>query len=92
VVIDDELQWEDSQVKGYEACPLVVQSITVFFGEESVCEVERWFGSEKVDSTHTGLGGRWQKIRIDEGRHADIIELIEDFGHSVDESDVLEWG
>ncbi len=70
VIIDDELQWAESQVEGYEECPMVVQSITVFLGEDSVCEVERWFGSEKVDSTHTGLGGRWQTIRVDEGGHA----------------------
>ena len=91
VVIDDELQWEESQVEGYEECPMVVQSITVFLGEESVCEVERWFGSEKVDSTHTGLGGRWQTIRVDEGGHEGLIELLEDCGHSVDEPDVPEW-
>ena len=91
VVIDDELQWEESQVEGYTECPMVVQSITVFLGEESVCEVERWFGSEKVDSTHTGLGGRWQTIRIDEGGHAGLIELLDELGHSIDEPDVPEW-
>jgi len=91
VVIDDELQWEESQVEGYDECPMVVQSITVFLGEDSVSKVERWFGSEKVDSTHTGLGGRWQTIRVDEGGHAGLIELLEDFGHSVDEPDVPEW-
>ena len=91
VVIDDELQWEESQVEGYDECPMVVQSITVFLGEESVSEVERWFGSEKVDSTHTGLGGQWQTIRIDEDGHAGLIELLEDFGQSVDEPDVPEW-
>ena len=91
VVIDDELQWEESQVEGYDECPMVVQSITVFLGEDSVSEVERQFGSEKVDSTHTGLGGRWQTIRVDEGGHAGLIELLEDFGHSVDEPDVPEW-
>ena len=91
VVIDDELQWEESQVEGYEECPMVVQSIAVFLGEDSVCEVERWFSSEKVDSTHTGLGGRWHTIRVDEAGHAGLIELLEDFGHFVDEPDVPEW-
>jgi hypothetical protein len=91
VVIDDELQWEESQVEGYDECPMVVQSITVFLGEDSVCKVERWFGSEMVDPTHTGLGGRRQTIRVDEGGHAGLIELLEDFGHSVDEPDVPEW-
>ena len=91
VVIDDVLQWETSQVEGYEECPMVVQSITVFLSEDSVYEVERWFGSEKVDSTHTGLGGRWQTIRVDDGGHDGIIELLEDFGHPVDEPDVPPW-
>ena len=91
VVIDDELQWEESQVEGYDECPMVVQSITVFLGEESVCEVERWFGSEMIDPTHTGLGGRWETLRVDEGGHGGLIELLEDFGHSVDEPDVPEW-
>jgi hypothetical protein len=91
VVVEDELQWEESQVEGYDECPLVVQSITVFLGEEAVCKVERWFGSEKVDSTHTGLGGRWESIRVDEGGHEGLIELLEDFGHAVDDPDVPEW-
>jgi hypothetical protein len=70
---------------------MFVQSITVFLGEDLVFEMERWFGSEKVDSTHTGLGGRWQTIGVDEGGHAGLIELLEDFCHSVDEPDVPEW-
>ena len=91
VVIDDELQWEESQVEGYDECPMVVQSITVFLGEEPVCVVERWFGRELVDQTHTGLGGRWETLRVDEGGHGGLIELLEDFGHSIDEPDVPEW-
>ena len=91
VVIDDELQWEESQVEGYDEFPMVVQSITVFLGEEPVCVVERWFGSELVDPTHTGLGGRWETLRVDEGGHGGLIELLEDFGHSIDEPDVPEW-
>ncbi len=91
VVINDELEWEASNVEGYEEYPTVVQSITVFLDEDKVCEVERWFGIEKVDSTHTGLGGRWQTIRVDEGGHEGLIELLEDFGHDVDEPDVPEW-
>jgi len=91
VVIDDELQWEESQVEGYDEFPMVVQSITVFLGEESVCVVERWFGSELVDPTHTGLGGRWETLRVDEGGHEGLIELLEDFGHSIGEPEVPEW-
>ena len=91
VVIDEELQWEESHAEGYEECPMVVQSITVFLGEESVCVVKRWFGSEMVDPTHTGLGGRWETLRVDEGGNEGLIELLEDFGHSIDEPDVPEW-
>lgn len=91
VVIADDLQWKESQVAGYVECPTVVQSITVFGGEEAVYEAERWFGSEKVDSTHTGLDGRWQTIRVDEGGHEGLIELLEDFGHAIDVPDVPEW-
>jgi hypothetical protein len=91
VVIEDVLQWETSQVEGYEEYPMVVQSINVFLGEESVCEVERWFGSEMVDPTHTGLGGRWEAIRVDEGGHEGLIELLEDFGLAVDDPDVPGW-
>jgi len=91
VVIDEELQWEESHVEWYEECPTVVQSITVFLGEESVCVVERWFGSEMVDPTHTGLGGRWETLRVDEGGHEGLIELLEDFCHSIDEPAVPEW-
>ena len=89
--VEDDLQWEESQVEGYIEFPTVIQSIEVFFGNELVYEVERWFGSEKVDSTHTGLGGRWQTIRVDDGGHDGIIELLEDFGHPVDEPDVPPW-
>jgi hypothetical protein len=91
VVVDNELQWEESLVEGYEESSMVVQSISVFLGEEAVCKVERWFGSEKVDPTHTGLGGRWETIRVDEGGHEGLIELLEDFGHAVDDPDVPEW-
>ena len=91
VVVDNELQWEESLVEGYEESSMVVQSISVFLGEEAVCKVERWFGSEKADPTHTGLGGRWETIRVDEGGHEGLIELLEDFGHAVDDPDVPEW-
>jgi hypothetical protein len=91
VEFDDDLQWEESQVEGYEAYPIVVQSITVFLGEESVYEFERWFGSEKVDPTHTGLAGRWVTILVDDSGDNGIIELLEDFGLSLDEPDVPPW-
>ena len=91
VDIEEYLQWEESQVEGYKECPLITQSITVFLDEEAVCEVERWFGSEKVDSTHTGLGGRWETIRVDENENEGLIQLLEDFGYAVDDPDVPEW-
>ncbi len=42
VVIDDELQWEESQVEGYDECPMVVQSITVFLGKEVEVSADRY--------------------------------------------------
>jgi hypothetical protein len=91
ITVDEDLQWEESQIEGYKEYPIVIQSIEVFLDDELVYECARWFGSEKLDSTHTGLGGRWVAIRVDEGGHDGIIELLEDFGHSVEEPYVPEW-
>ena len=91
ITIDDELQWEESLVNGYKECPVVIQSIEVFLGNELIYECNRFFGSEKIDPTHTRLGERWVTIRVDDGDHDGLIELLEDFGHTVDEPDVPEW-
>ena len=91
VAFDDDIQWEESQVEGYKEFPIVIQSIEVFLGDELVYECERWFGSEQVDSSHTGLGGRWETIRVDEDGDSGIFELLENFGLSVDEPDVPGW-
>lgn len=89
--VEDDLQWEESLVNGYKECPVVIQSIEVFWGDELICECTRLFGSEKIDPTHTGLSGRWVTIRVDDGDHECLIELLEDFGHTVDEPSVPEW-
>ena len=86
----DDLQWEESESDAYEECPLVVQRFTVFLGDEIVYEGERWFGSELEDPTHTGTGGRWATIRVDDGGD-EAIEAIEDFGLEVDWPDVPAW-
>ena len=91
ITVNEDLQWEESQVEGYRECPIVIQSLEVFLDDELVYECARWFGSEKLDSTHTGLGGRWVTIRVDEGGQEGIFDLLEDFGCSVDEPDVPEW-
>jgi len=91
VVVEDELDWEESKVEGFLECPMIDQSITITWGDESVYEVVRWFGSEMVDPTHTGLGGRWETTRVDDGGHESLIELLEDFGHSVDDPEVPDW-
>ena len=91
VVFDDDIQWEESQVEGYKEFPIVIQLIEVFLGDALVYKCERWFGSEKVDSGHTGLGGRWETIRVDEGGDGGIFELLENFGLSVDDPDVPGW-
>lgn len=91
IKFQDLLQWEESQVKGYQECPIVIQSIEVFLGDELVYECERWFGSELVDQTHTGLGGRWETIRIDDGGHEGLIELLNVLDHSLEAPNVPEW-
>jgi len=86
----DDLRWEESESDTYEECPLVVQRFTVFLGDEIVYEGERWFGSELEDATHTGTGGRWATIRVDDGGDG-ADQVLEDFGLEVDWPDVPAW-
>jgi hypothetical protein len=91
VDVDDVLQWIESQVDGYLQCPVVIQTINIFIGKELVCKLKREYGSEYIDPTHTGLGGRWTTLRIDEGGGDAVLEILSDFGHTVEEPSVPPW-
>lgn len=87
----DELEWEDCVSPGYEECPLVTQIFKVYHKDELIYEGQRLFGSEPVDPTHTGLGGRWQTIQVDMGDENRTIDALEDLGLEVEWPDVPEW-
>lgn len=91
VEIDDELEWEKSVSDDYEECPLVVQTFTVLLGEEIIYEGVRMFGSELVDSTHTGAGGRWEAIQVDGGDEDSVCSALEELGLEIEWPDVPAW-
>ena len=91
VEVDDDLQWEESTIEGFSEVPTVIQTYKIFFGNELVYEGERWYGKELIDSTHTGSGGRWEVIRVDEGGSDPAIEILAEFKIFVDEPDVPDW-
>ena len=91
VEVDDELEWEESVSAEYEECPLVIQTFTVLLGEEEIYEGVRMFGSELVDPTHTGSGGRWEAIQVDEGDEDSVCSALEELGLEVDWPDVPAW-
>lgn len=88
VEVDDELEWEESVSDQYEECPLVIQTFTVLLGEEKIYEGVRMFGSELVDPTHTGTGGRWEAIQVDAGDEDSVCSALEELGLEVDWPDV----
>ena len=91
VEVNDDLQWDDSTVEGFSKAPTVIQTYKIFFGEELVFEGERWYGKELIDPTHTGLGGRWEVIRVDDGGSDPALEILEEFAMYVDEPNVPDW-
>lgn len=91
VLISDETEWEESVLPEYEACPVVTQTFKVYLGDELLYKGQRMFGSELVDSTHTGSGGRWEAIQVDMGDENRTIEALEDLGHEIEWPDVPEW-
>ncbi len=80
LAIDESTTWEESVVDGFKEFPVVCQRFRVLIGEEVVYEGERLFGGSIEDPTHTGAGGRWTAIRIDENEHGTAERVIEDFG------------
>ena len=91
VAIEDDLEWEESMVDCYTECPVVNQHFTVSLGGTAVYEGYRQFGSSLEDPTHTGMGGRWATIRIDDEGHATAEEALEDLGVEIDWPDVPTW-
>jgi len=91
VEVEDDTQWDESTIEGFSEAPTVIQTYKIFFGNELVYEGERWYGKELIDPTHTGLGGRWEVIRVDEGGSDPALEILEEFDIYVDEPDVPNW-
>lgn len=91
VEVSNELDWEESVSPEYQECPIVTQTFKVYLGDQILYKGQRMFGSELIDPTHTGLGGRWESIQIDMGDENRTIEALEDLGHEVEWPDVPEW-
>jgi hypothetical protein len=91
VEVSEDIEWEESVSPEYEECPVVTQTFKVYLGDELLHEGYRMFGSELVDPTHTGAGGRWETIQVDMGDEKQTIEALEDLGHEIEWPDVPEW-
>lgn len=91
VEVEDDVQWDESTIEGFSEAPTVIQTYKIFFGNELVYEGERWYGKELIDPTHTGLGGRCEVIRVDEGGSDPALEILSEFKIFVDEPDVPDW-
>lgn len=91
VEILEDVEWEESVSDQYEECPLVTQIFKVYLGDELLYEGHRLFGSEIVDPTHTGLGGRWLPIQVDMGDEDAVVDALEDLGIEIESPDVPAW-
>jgi hypothetical protein len=91
VEVSEDIEWEESVSPEYEECPVVTQTFKVYLGDELLHEGYRMFGSELVDPTHTGAGGRWETIQVDMGDENQTIEVLEDLGYEIEWPDVPEW-
>jgi hypothetical protein len=89
--VSEDLIWEESQVDGFTEAPLVIQTYKVFLGNDEVFKGERHYGSEMIDPTHTGMGGRWDVIRVDDGGYGGVFALLENFGLEVEAPEVPAW-
>jgi hypothetical protein len=43
-----------------------------------VCEWDRVYGCEFVDTSHTGLGGKLVEIRLDDREQGDVEDMLSD--------------
>ena len=84
LLLKEDTRWEESLVDGYSEFPAVTQTFRVMLGNVLVYEGERVFGSSLEDPTHTGHGGRWVAIRIDDEEHADAEAVLEELGLELD--------
>lgn len=91
VDVAETTEWEETDSPHYEEAPLVTQEFKVYLGEELLYHGERLFGSELNDRTHTGLGGNWEAIQLDEGDCEHAVAALEDLGHEVDWPEVPAW-
>jgi hypothetical protein len=44
-----------------------------------------------IDPTHTGMGGRWDVIRVDDGGDGGVFALLENFELEVEAPEVPAW-
>lgn len=84
LVVEEHTSWEESVVEGFSEFPVVTQSFKVLLGDDLVYEGERQFGSSMEDPTHTGLGGRWVTIRVDDEEHVVAERALEDLGLEIE--------
>lgn len=84
LVLEEDASWEESVVDGYSEFPVVTQTFKVFLGDELLYEGERQFGSALEDPTHTGLGGRWVTIRVDDEEHVLAERALEHLGLEIE--------
>jgi hypothetical protein len=86
--VEEDTSWEESELDEYDEFPVVTQSFKVFLGKDLIYEGERQFGITLEDATHTGLGGEWVTIRIDDERHISAEDALEELGLEIDWPDV----
>jgi hypothetical protein len=82
--IEEETAWEESAVDGYREFPVVTQRFKVLIADRLLYEGERLFGCSLEDPTHTGLGGRWVTIRIDDQTHRAAEMALESLGREIE--------
>jgi len=84
VIVEEEVTWFEAVDDETWEFPLVLQTFKVLQGGQVVYEGERQFGSEFEDPTHTGLGGRWVTIRVDNYEHGVAERALESCGLEIE--------
>ena len=86
----EEIEWEESEIEGFSEFPVVTQTLRLFIKDTLVAEWERRYGIECIDYTHTGLGGNWEPLRLDNEDGYEIEEMLEYVGIEIPLPDVPE--